>query len=69
MISADRMRLAVRAQPIATTGPDAGLEVAREIDTHTLRDKIAHGQAIPTPEETYEQLWQQLQQDLDERYG
>jgi hypothetical protein len=34
-----------------------------------VRDKIALGQAIPTPEETFEELWQQLRLDLDVGYS
>ena len=48
---------------------DEGVEVGREYDTTLVRDKIALGQAIPTPEETFEQLWQQLRLDLDVGYS
>jgi hypothetical protein len=69
LVAPDRMRFALRAVPIKANGEDAGLEVARELDASLLRDKIARGQAIPTPEETFEQLWQQLRLDLDAHYG
>jgi hypothetical protein len=69
LVAPDRMRFALRAVPIKADGGDAGLEVARELDTAFVRDKIVNGQAIPTPEGTFEQLWQQLRQDLDARYG
>ena len=41
------------------------MEASREIDTALMRDKIHRGQVVPTPEETFEQLWQQLRLDLD----
>lgn len=69
LIAPDRMRFALRAVPIKPSSIDAGLEVTREVDAALVRDKIAHGQAIPTPEDTFEQLWQQLRLDLDARYG
>jgi len=69
LIAPDRMRFALRAVPIKPNSVDAGLEVTREVDAALVRDKIAHGQAIPTPEDTFEQLWQQLRLDLDARYG
>ena len=69
LIAPDRMRFALRAVPIKPGSIDAGLEVTREVDAALVRDKIAHGQAIPTPEDTFEQLWQQLRLDLEARYG
>ena len=69
LVAPDRMRFALRAVPIKHDAVDTGLEVTRELDTALVRDKIAHGQAIPTPEETFEQLWQQLRLDLEARYG
>ena len=69
LIAPDRMRFALRAVPIKPSSIDTGLEVTREVDAALVRDKIAHGQAIPTPEDTFEQLWQQLRLDLDARYG
>jgi hypothetical protein len=45
------------------------VEVARELDTASVRDRIALRQTIPTPEDTYEQLWQQLRLDLDAHYA
>jgi hypothetical protein len=62
------MRFALRAVPIKPNG-DAGLEVTCELDASLLRDKIARRQAIPTPEETFEQLWQQLRVDVDAHYS
>jgi hypothetical protein len=58
----------LRAQPIGD-GHDAGIELSRELDLSFVRDKIIHGQAIPTPETTLEELWQQLSWALDEHYA
>lgn len=67
-VAPDRIRFALRAQPVHSADGDPGVEVATELDAGFVRDKIAHGQAIPSPEVTFEQLWQRLSQDLDERY-
>jgi hypothetical protein len=69
LVARDRVRYALRAVPIVLHGSDDGVEVAREYDTTLVRDKIALGQAIPTPEELFEQLWQQLRLDLDVGYS
>ena len=63
------MRFALRALPILIGSDDAGLEVAREYITAEVRDKIVNHQAIPTPEDTFEQLWQQLRAELDTHYA
>jgi hypothetical protein len=55
--------------PILVGSDDPGLEVVREYVTSEVRDKISNHQAIPTPEDTFEQLWQQLRLELDTRYG
>jgi hypothetical protein len=55
--------------PVKLQSDDRGVEVAREMDTASVRDKIALRQTIATPEETYEQLWQQLRLDLDAHYA
>jgi hypothetical protein len=65
----DRMRYALRAVPIKSNGLDSGLEASREVDASSVLDKVANHQAIQTPEETFEQLWQQLQQEVDLKYG
>jgi hypothetical protein len=67
-VAPDRVRYALRAVPIRTDG-DPGLEATRELDTALVLDKLANRQKIPTPEETYEQLWQQLRLDLDRHYA
>jgi hypothetical protein len=68
-VAPDRVRYTLRAVPIVVHGQEPGVEVACEYDTALVRDKIALGQAIPTPEETFEQLWQQLRLDLDVGYS
>ena len=69
LVAPDRVRYALRALPIVVHGQEVAVEVAREYDTTLVRDKIALGQAIPTPEETFEELWQQLRLDLDVGYS
>jgi hypothetical protein len=61
------MRFALRAQPIHAGGGRGDVELAREVDAALIRDKIAYRQAIPTPEATFEELWQQLRIHLDAR--
>lgn len=67
LIAPDRVRYALRAVPVKPDG-NAGHEVAREFDTSLVRDKLALRQAIPTSEDTFESLWQQLRVDLDALY-
>ena len=69
LVAPDRVRYALRAVPIFLRGQDTVVEVAREYDTTLVRDKISLGQAIPTPEDTFEELWQQLRLDLDVGYS
>jgi len=69
LVAPDRMRFALRAAPITSTGEDSGLEATREFDASSVLDKVTNHQAIQTPEETFEQLWQQLQQEVDLKYG
>ena len=57
-----RMRYVLRATAIGQT---QGVEASREIDPALMRDKVRHGQVVPTPEETFDQLWQQLRLDLE----
>jgi hypothetical protein len=68
-VAPNRMRFALRAVPITSTGVDCGLEAMREFDASSVLDKVTNHQAIPTPEETFEQLWQQLQQEVDLKYA
>jgi hypothetical protein len=69
MVGPDRVRYALRAEPIKLGARVPGVELACEYDTSYVRDKLSLGQAIPTPEDTFEQLWQQLRLDLDIAYG
>jgi hypothetical protein len=69
LVAPNRVRYALRAVAISLKGQDAGIEVSREYDTSLVRDKLALRQSIPTPEETFEQLWEQLRLDLDVHYG
>jgi len=62
-IGRDRMRFTLRAVPMHN--PTMTFEASREIATDLVRDKIRNRQVIPTPETTYEQLWQQLRLDID----
>ena len=69
LMGQDRIRFVLTAEPIGADRGGQRVEVSRELDGWLLRDKIANGQAIPTPEVTYEELWQQLRLDLDARDG
>jgi len=69
VVSPDRVRFTLRAQAINASDGSNDVERARELDTELIRDKIAHRQAIPTPETTFEDLWQQLRVDIDARDG
>jgi hypothetical protein len=67
-VAPDRVRFSLRAQAINADGSEhADVERTREVDANLIRDKIHHRQAIPTPEGTFEDLWQQLRLDLDSR--
>ena len=68
-LAPDRMRYALRVVPIKFNDIDTGLEATREFDAGSVLDKVVNHQAIQTPEETFEQLWQQLQQEVDLKYG
>lgn len=68
LVQPDRVRYALRAVPVKQDG-EVGHEVALEFNMAFVRDKIALRQVIPTSEETFEQLWQQLRMDLDVHYG
>ena len=67
LIAQDRVRYVLRAEPISNAEGSPPVELAREIDTEFIRDKIVNRQAVPTPEITFEALWAQLRQDLDAR--
>ena len=63
-----RVRYALRATPINPDAAGDAIEAARELDLEQVRDKIANGQAVPSPESTFEDLLAQLRIDLDLRY-
>jgi hypothetical protein len=67
LVAPDRIRFTLRAQAVNADGELCDLERVREFDTELIRDKIAHHHAIQTPELTFEELWQQLRNDLDAR--
>ena len=63
----DRVRFTLRVQPVASA--DGGAELSRDIDASSVLDKVAHRQAIPTPETTFDDLWRQLRLDIDASDG
>jgi hypothetical protein len=63
-IDAQHARYVLRAVPVRTEDAPLASEAAQEIDTDSLRDQIRLRQSIRTPEQTFEQLWQQLRLDL-----
>jgi hypothetical protein len=67
-VGTERVRYALRAVPVRQDG-QTGHEVSREYDTSLVLASIGLGQTIPTPEQTFEQLWEQLRLDLDVNYG
>jgi hypothetical protein len=67
MVAPDRARFAVRAHAVNPQSTCPDLELAHEVDMALIRDKIANHHVIPTPEATFEALWQQLRVDLDAR--
>ncbi|MBV8716985.1 MAG: hypothetical protein JO020_32330 [Chloroflexi bacterium] len=66
LIAPDRIRFVLRAQSIDATESH---ELACELDTEFIRDKIANRQAIPTPETTFEDLWSKLKSELGAQDG
>jgi hypothetical protein len=67
MVGRDRVRFVLRAQDVNPVSTSQAIELAREMDAGLIRDKIVHRHLIPTPESTFEDLWQQLRVDLDAR--
>jgi len=65
LVTPDRVRYVLRAQPMNATSANGSIEESREWDAELIRDKIAHRQAIPSAETTYEDLWQRLKLRLD----
>jgi len=68
-VGPNRVRFLLRAQAVTATDGSTDAERWRELDADLIRDKIANRQAIPTPETTFEDLWQQLRLDIDARDG
>jgi hypothetical protein len=62
-LDAERVRYTLRAVPIRASL--AQHEASTDVLADLLRDRIRHRMAIPTPETTFEQLWQQLRLDID----
>ena len=69
LVAPDRIRFSLRAQPVRLDGAGAGIVVGRELEAGMLLDKALHGQAVPTPESVFEDLWQQLRLDIENRDG
>jgi hypothetical protein len=63
VVGPETMRYVLRATAVGRS--EGGLEASRDVDTALMRDKVRNGQVVPTPEEMFEQLWQQLRLDLD----
>ena len=59
------VRYTLRAVPIRLDPSIPGFEASCEVHTDLIRDKIRNHQTIPTPETTFDQLWQQLRLDID----
>jgi len=71
-LDGQRVRYRLRAVPIrasgAATDDGQAREVSSELDADLLLDKLRFGQVVPTPEATFEALWQQLRIELDLGY-
>ena len=72
-LDGQRVRYRLRAVPIrapgaATDDDGQAREVSSELDADLLLDKLRFGQVVPTPEATFEALWQQLRIELDLGY-
>ena len=64
-LDGERMRYTLRAVPVRLDQQTQTVEASTELGADLVRDKIRHRQLIPSPEATFEQLWQQLRLDLD----
>jgi hypothetical protein len=64
-IDAQHARYVLRAVPVRAEDAPQTAEAARVVDTESLRDRIRLRQVVMTPEETFEQLWQQLRVELE----
>ncbi|MBV9169359.1 MAG: hypothetical protein JOZ81_04670 [Chloroflexi bacterium] len=56
-------RYHLKAVPVASD--QAGREVSMDLDATLQLDKLRLGQAVATPEGTFESLWEQLQIDIN----
>jgi hypothetical protein len=63
VLDPERVRYTLRAVPIRASLAEH--EASTEVLAELLRDRIRHRLVIPTPESTFEQLWQQLRLDID----
>jgi hypothetical protein len=65
-VAADSVRYSLRAVPVRLDDQAPQIiERSREIEAEYVRDKIRNGQAVQSPEATFEELWQQMRLDLD----
>ncbi len=63
-----RARYTLRAHPLmcsARTDAAPVAELAEEVSTDALLDRLRRGQEVPTAEYTFGQLWQRLRLDLE----
>lgn len=68
----ERSRYVLRAFSVGADrqngrGPSPAAEVAEEVDARDVLERLARRQALPTPEDTFDRLWQQLRLELDAR--
>ncbi len=61
----DGERYVLRGTAVRIGAEAQRAEVARDVRADGIRERIGRGMVVPTPEETYEQLWQQLRVDLE----
>ena len=64
-IDTSSARYILRATPLRRTNGGPTLETSCVVQADALRDSIHRRQAIATPEQTFERLWQQLRIDLE----
>lgn len=65
-VAADTVRYSLRAVPLRLDDQPARIiERSREVEAGYVRDKIRNHQAVPSPEATFEELWQQMRLELD----
>jgi hypothetical protein len=64
-IDASVRRYRLKAVPVSLGDSSAPREVATDVDATIQLDKLRLGQVVSTPESIFENLWEQLQIDLD----